>query len=138
MFVRHWHPPDLGLTEIPGQWRQEDALPPERARWQTWSCGADGTLRAKPALATTGTRYLRYVPSAGVAAGHWWGELTTDQRDADAWSLTFDSAPLEEDTEILGSPRVDIHGSADTSPLHWFENYRAENSRAWLVTDDTD
>ncbi len=25
-----------------------------------------------------------------------------------------------------------------TSPLHWFENYRAENSRAWLVTDETD
>ncbi len=25
-----------------------------------------------------------------------------------------------------------------TSPLHWFENYRAVNSRAWLVTDDTD
>jgi len=25
-----------------------------------------------------------------------------------------------------------------TSPLHWFENYRAENSRPWLVTDDTD
>src|ERR1051326_7449815 len=23
-----------------------------------------------------------------------------------------------------------------TSPLHWFENYRAANSRAWLVTDD--
>jgi predicted acyl esterase len=120
VFVRHWHPPDLGLTEIPGQWRQEDALPPERTQWQTWSCGADGTLWAKPALATTGTRYLRYVPSAGVAAGHWWGELTTDQRDADAWSLTFDSAPLEEDTEILGCPRVDIHGSADTGPLHWF------------------
>ena len=25
-----------------------------------------------------------------------------------------------------------------TSPLHWFENYRAANSRPWLVTDDTD
>ena len=25
-----------------------------------------------------------------------------------------------------------------TSPLHWFENYRAANSRAWLVTDETD
>jgi hypothetical protein len=25
-----------------------------------------------------------------------------------------------------------------TSPLHWFENYRAANSRAWLVTDATD
>src|SRR3954466_6140442 len=25
-----------------------------------------------------------------------------------------------------------------TSPLHWFENYRAANSRPWLVTDETD
>jgi hypothetical protein len=25
-----------------------------------------------------------------------------------------------------------------TSPLHWFENYRAANSRAWLVTDPPD
>src|SRR3979490_113389 len=25
-----------------------------------------------------------------------------------------------------------------TSPLHWFENYRAANSRAWLVTDETE
>jgi hypothetical protein len=69
------------------------------------------------------------VPSAGVAAGHWWGELTTDQRDADAWSLTFDSAPLEEDTEILGCPRVVIHGSADTGPLHWYLRYEVNDGR---------
>jgi hypothetical protein len=25
-----------------------------------------------------------------------------------------------------------------TSPMHWFENYRAANSRAWLVTDPPD
>ena len=60
------------------------------------------------------------MPSAGIAAGHWWGELTADQRDADAWSLTFDTAPLEEDTEILGFPRVELCGSADAAPLHWF------------------
>jgi hypothetical protein len=118
VFVRHWHPPDLDLTEIPGRWRQEAALPPERAQWQAWHCAADGSLSLDPAAPAT--RYLRYVPSAGVAAGHWWGELTTDQRDADAWSLTFDSAPLTEDTEILGCPRVIIHGSADVAPLHWF------------------
>jgi uncharacterized protein len=118
VFVRHWHPPDLALSEIPGRWRQEAALPPERAQWQTWHCSVDGSLSPEPTAA--GTRYLRYVPSAGMAAGHWWGELTTDQRDADAWSLTFDSAPLAEDTEILGFPRVIIHGSADAAPLHWF------------------
>ena len=39
------------------------------------------------------------------------GELTGDQREADAWSLTFDSAPLEADTEILGFPRVELCGS---------------------------
>ena len=63
---------------------------------------------------------LRYVPSAGVEAGHWWGELTVDQRGADAYSLTFDSAPLDEDMEILGFCRVEIHGGADASPLNWF------------------
>jgi len=120
LFVRHWHPPDLALAEIPGRWRHETALPPERTSWQAWHCGADGSLSAEPGPATAGTRHLRYVPSAGVAAGHWWGELTTDQRDADAWSLTFDSAPLAADTEILGFPRVVIHGHAGPAPLHWF------------------
>jgi len=118
VFVRHWHPPDPGLAEIPGRWRREAALPPERTRWERWSCGADGVLALDPP--EPGTRQLRYVPSAGVAAGHWWGELTDDQRAVDAWSLTFDSAPLAADTEILGSPRVDIHGRADAAPLHWF------------------
>ncbi|MGP8001032.1 MAG: CocE/NonD family hydrolase [Streptosporangiaceae bacterium] len=118
VFVRHWHPPDTGLAEIPGRWRRETALPPDRTRWERWFCGASGSLALDPP--EPGTRQLRYVPSAGVAAGHWWGELTPDQRAADAWSLTFDSAPLPADTEILGSPWVDVHGRADGAALHWF------------------
>ena len=109
VYVRDWHPPDLELAEIPGRWRQEQALPPERAELRTWFCGPEGSLSASPPAASA--RSLRCVPSAGIAAGHWWGELTTDQRDADAWSLTFDSAPLEADTEILGFPRVELCGS---------------------------
>ena len=118
VYVRHWHPPDVELAAIPGRWRQETALPPERAGSRTWFCGPDGSLSASPPAPSA--RSLRYVPSAGIAAGHWWGELTADQRDADAWSLTFDTAPLEEDTEILGFPRVELCGSADAAPLHWF------------------
>src|SRR5207249_11658873 len=30
---------------------------------------------------------LKYVPSAGAEAGFWWGEVLTDQRPADAYSL---------------------------------------------------
>jgi uncharacterized protein len=136
VFVRHWHPPDPGLAQIPGQWRAEDVLPPGRTRWQAWHCGADGSLWPRAALAARGTRYLRCVPSAGVAAGHWWGELTPDQREADAWSLTFDSAPLDADTEILGCPRVEIHGSTDGARLPWFARLCdvAPDGRSTLVT----
>src|SRR5262249_12879450 len=59
-----------------------------------------------------GSASLRYVPSAGVEAGHWWGELTSDQRGADAFSMVFGSPPLPEDTEILGFPLVELYGSA--------------------------
>ena len=118
VYVRHWHPPDVELAEIPGCWRRESALPPERAEFRTWFCRPEGSLSHEPPVASA--RSLRYVPSAGIAAGHWWGELTADQRDADAWSLTFDTAPLERDTEILGFPRVELCGSADAAPLHWF------------------
>ena len=111
VYVRDWHPPDVDLAEIPGRWRQEHALPPDRAELRTWFCGPEGSLSAEPPAAAT--RSLRCVPSAGIAAGHWWGELTADQRDADAWSLTFDSAPLEADTEILGFPRVELCGSTE-------------------------
>jgi uncharacterized protein len=134
VYVRHWHPPDVELTEIPGRWRRESALPPERAEFRTWFCGPEGWLSASPPAAST--RSLRYVPSAGIAAGHWWGELTADQRDADAWSLTFDSAPLDADTEILGFPRVELCGSADAVPLHWFArlNDVAPDGTVTLVT----
>ncbi len=118
VFVRHWHPPDTGLTEIPGQWRTEDALPPARTRQQTLFGTADGKLAEQPG-ADAAVR-LGYVASAGAEAGHWWGELTVDQRGADAFSLVFDSAPLDAETEVLGFPQVEIHGSSDVEPLHWF------------------
>ena len=53
----------------------------------------------------------------GSAAGTWcpWGvaELPRDQRREDNLSLTFDSEPLDERVEILGSPAVTIELSAD-------------------------
>jgi uncharacterized protein len=118
VYVRDWHPPSVELDAIPGRWRQEQALPPERAQARTWFCGPEGSLSAEPPAPAA--RSLRCVPSAGIAAGHWWGELTADQRDTDAWSLTFDSAPREADTEILGFPRVELCGSTEPAALPWF------------------
>jgi putative CocE/NonD family hydrolase len=117
-YVQAWRPPDPGLTELPGFWRAETALPPERTRHEVLYCGAERNLSAQ--AGPDGSVQLRYVPSAGLEAGHWWGELTVDQRGADAYSLTFDSLPLAGDLEILGLPRVEIHAGADASPLNWF------------------
>jgi uncharacterized protein len=119
VYVQHWHAPDPELTELPGQWRTETALPPDRTQYQTLYCGSDGKLAAHPGPPDAAVQ-LRCVPSAGVEAGHWWGELTVDQRGADALGLTFDTGPLDEDTEILGFPQVEIQGSSDAEPLHWF------------------
>ncbi len=118
VYVRDWYPPDLGLTEIPGRWRTETAFPPEGTAYQVWHCGPEHDLR--PAPPPDGTVALRYVPSAGVEAGHWWGELTPDQRGADAFSLVFDTPPLTADVEILGFPLVEISGHANADPMHWF------------------
>ncbi len=118
VYVRHWHPPDLGLAEIPGRWRTETALPPERTVYQVWYCGPERNLSAAPP--PDGSVSLRYVPSAGAQAGNWWGELTTDQRDADSYSMVFDTAQLEDDIEILGFPAVEMACHADAEPLHWF------------------
>jgi len=118
VYVQTWRPPDPDLTELPGHWRSETALPPERTRQQVLYCGSGPGLAAEPG--PDASVQLRYVPSAGIEGGHWWGELTADQRGADAYSLVFDSAPLGDDLEVLGLCRVEIHGRADASPLNWF------------------
>jgi putative CocE/NonD family hydrolase len=118
VYVQQWRAPDPDLTELPGYWRTETALPPERTRYDVLYPGPGRSLSSQaPRDEIFG---LKYVPSAGVEAGHWWGELTVDQRGTDAYSLTFDSDPLADDLEILGLPHVEIYGSADTSPLNWF------------------
>src|SRR5215813_5152544 len=118
VYVRDWHPPDPDLAEIPGRWRTETAFPPERTTYRSWYCGPERDLAPEPPR--SGAVALRCVPSGGVEAGHWWGELTVDQRGADAFSLVFDTPPLEEDVEILGFPLVMLNGAADAEPLHWF------------------
>ncbi len=118
VYVQTWRPPDPDLTELPGFWRTETSLPPERTQPRVLYAGSAGTLAEPPG--PDETVQLRYVPSAGIEAGHWWGELTVDQRGADAYSLVFDTEPLTADTEILGFCQVEIFGHADASPLHWF------------------
>ncbi len=66
------------------------------------------------------THQLKYVPSVGVEAGFWWGELLSDVRPVDAFSLVYDSAPLQEDVAILGRPHALLRASATAPLADWF------------------
>jgi len=118
VYMQHWHPPDLNLATIEGDWRNEDRWPPPETSPQTFYLNSAHTL----ANSTAGSSvdHLRYVPSSGVEAGFWWGDLTADQRPADAFSLIYDSPPLAEDLAILGRPDAQLNVSASAPLADWF------------------
>jgi putative CocE/NonD family hydrolase len=121
VFVRQWHAPGPYLEVAPGTWRYEEGWPIARIREQVLHLQPDHSLA--PGAPEPTTHRLRYVPSIGVEAGGpvmWWGDVAHDQRPTDAFSLVYDSAPLEADTEILGMPRAILTVAADAPRANWF------------------
>ena len=118
VYMRHWYPPDLNLAEIPGEWRCENGWPPAGLHEETLYLQSDHRLTRK--APTSSVHHLKYISSVGVEAGFWWGDLTPDQRPVDAFSLAYDSAPLSEETAVLGRPRAILQASATAPVANWF------------------
>jgi uncharacterized protein len=118
IYMQDWHVPDANLKAVPGKWRGEAGWPPRNVSNTTlylYDAHVLSTEPAKPAV-----HDLRYVPSIGVEAGFWWGELLTDQRPVDAFSLTYDSTPLKTDLTILGRPHALLQASSSAPLADWF------------------
>jgi len=121
VYVRDWHAPGLTLDKAPGQWRWEEGWPLERGRLLDLNLHPDHRLH--PSLPQAANHELKYIPSVGIEAGGsvmWWGDFMPDQRPTDDRSLVYDTEPLDEDTEILGFPRVVLNASASAPLVHWF------------------
>jgi len=118
IYIQHWHAPDPTLQSVPGEWRREDVWPPKDATNTTFFLHADHTLDAS--ASAKATHDLKYVPTVGVEAGFWWGELLSDPRPVDAFSLVYDSAPLEHEIAILGRPHAQLSASATAPLANWF------------------
>jgi uncharacterized protein len=118
IFMRNYFPPNPNLESVPGEWRAETGWPPQGQKQSTLYLQPNHTL----GVGTGGEEVhrLKYVPSIGVEAGFWWGELLSDQRPVDAFSLVYDSAPLEEDFAIMGRPHALLKASADAALANWF------------------
>ena len=136
VYVRQWHPPGPYLEEAPGAWRFEPGWPIERIRDSILFPGPGNRLEATPPPAAT--ERLRYQPTTGVEAGGpvmWFGDVAPDQRPSDAFSLVYQTPPLERDLEILGLPRASLRVAADAIQADWFArlNDVAPDGTATLV-----
>ena len=79
-----------------------------------WEVNSSGLNRPGGA----GVTAIRSPGFTGAAAGEWMGtgaphEAPADQRRDDAYSLCFDSAPLAERLELLGSPEIEFEIASD-------------------------
>ncbi len=111
VYVRQWHPPGPYLDFAPGQWRYEEGWPVARIRDRVLYPRPDRSLSEEAPAAASAE--LRYVPTTGVEAGGpvmWFGDVAPDQRPTDAFSLVYETPPLEEEVEILGLPKALLAG----------------------------
>ena len=118
IFMQHWHPPDPSLEAVPGDWRIENAWPPADGKSTTFFLESNHRLAGETSKSDIDR--LKYIPTIGVEAGFWWGELLSDVRPVDAFSLVYDSAPLEADLAILGRPRLLLQAAATARLADWF------------------
>ena len=118
IYMQHSHPPDPNLPEVPGKWRREDVWPPKDAKETTFFLQGNHALAES--FADRSTHQLKYIPTVGVEAGFWWGELLSDPRPVDAFSLVYDSAPLQSEVAILGRPHALLQASATAPLADWF------------------
>jgi len=102
------HPDERG-TDRAGRWVGVKDVPAETADHTLFLRG-DTRLGSTPG--ETRELEISFDLAHGRDAGAWCpfgpADLAPDQGGEDAHSLTFDSAPLDEDTEVLGWPRVNL------------------------------
>ena len=97
--------PPFDADEVPGTWHAESSWPPTDRRelvFDLADLSHDSTTWSGP-------------PWVGSHAPFWdrGGFHTTDPAEDDAVSMTFTTAPFDEDVEILGSPVLTAHVSTD-------------------------
>lgn len=108
-------PPKPQYEERQGRWVAEAQWPSANVTPRVLSLSADGLGREDgvPFRAT-----VKSPCTVGLASGEWcpygWGpDMPGDQREDDAGSACFETAPLDEAVEILGRPEVTLTLAAD-------------------------
>ncbi len=134
---------------IPGRWLAASTWPPAARGSRLWEFAADGLRRRHSGAAgalppTAATATVVAVPSerlVGLDHPEWLPfyldvDLPAEQSRDDANSLTFDSEPLADDLELLGSPVVRL-GLVSDQPVAQVAvrlNEVRADGRSWVLT----
>jgi putative CocE/NonD family hydrolase len=110
-------PPRPRFDNKPGRWAAEESWPSPRIASRHWHL-EPGRLVEGKAKAAGAAMAISSPQTVGLATGAWCSygtgyDLPVDQRAEAGGSLVFDTAPLEQDIEILGAPIVELEVSAD-------------------------
>jgi hypothetical protein len=124
--------------DIPGRWVADNRWPAPRIRTRTFYLNADGLGRRKGGKAV---RQCKSQETVGLTKPAWLPfnmkrDLPQDQTPDDERSVTFDSAPLETDMELIGNPRARIRVSSDqpVARLAVRVNEVTPEGKSWNVT----
>jgi putative CocE/NonD family hydrolase len=114
-WIADWHAPGPTHVEQTGHWVPEQQWPSPHIRPWTLYLTATG-LATKPPQAATFTH--RSEQTVGLCSPEWLsqavpGEAPLDQSEDDGKSLTFDTEPLTERVEILGSAILEAEIAVD-------------------------
>ncbi|MDZ7839530.1 MAG: CocE/NonD family hydrolase [Gammaproteobacteria bacterium] len=110
-------PPQPYYHHRPGRWVAEDRWPSPRIHYEHYPL--DAGIVADPGTAVAPKELsIRSPLNVGQFGGKWCSyadipDLPHDQRSEDGGSLVFQSAPLDEDLEILGAPVVELDLASD-------------------------
>jgi len=110
------------------QWRSEDDFPLSRARDVAWHLGAGGSLAQSAAGAGERPDAFVYDPNDPFPShgGAWVGPATAEVGPVDQGPvlsrrdlLVYSSEPLDQDLEVIGSPRMVLHASTSGLDTDW-------------------
>lgn len=110
-------PPQASYEERPGRWVAESEWTDSEEGMGTLYLSEDGRLKEDSDQQGEALSICSPL-GAGLHGGKWCSysltpDLPLDQRYDEGGALNFTTAPLEEDFEILGAPRVELELSAD-------------------------
>ncbi|MBK6387070.1 MAG: CocE/NonD family hydrolase [Rhodoferax sp.] len=107
--------PGASVAHIPGRWVRDSVWPADKHEIQRLHLNADGLSQTK---GRAGKQVVSSPQHTGADSGEyciiWLGpEFPGDQRRDDSGSLTFDTAPLTQDMDLVGGAVLHLKVSSD-------------------------